>query len=473
MENLQQILDRFLEILQTLPEWIGGLWEWISKNDSPIGAVTGVLSLLVTLLLGVAGLMGWRRRSRKQENTPQPGADRDRQAMLAKIQANWIKPWLESDLYQKARVELKLTERDDAVQTRIHRYNQTGGDRGAEIPSDKPIEAIFGEAASQLLILGDPGTGKSTKLIELAKALLKSAAAPPTEPIPVILNLSFWTEWKKKAKQAALGEWIQSELVRLYGVSRPRANQWVEGEEIVPLLDGLDDVAAEQRAACVDAINTWRSQRGLQPVAVCCRREEYRKLPAPLDLASGIEVEPLGRADVETYLDKHRSKLQRVREALRDDPQLWDLMNTPLMLTVLFLASGVEGNEARSEPDPRQRLYLRFVSKMFDGPRNRQFSKKRALRWLGWLAAQLVNRDQIPFALEDLDLHWLPSRRARRTASVWFGLGGGLFGGLGAGLGGGLVGGLVGCLVGGLLGRLLGGLVFGRASKTSLRTLVV
>ena len=356
MENLQQILDRFLEFLQSLPEWIAGHWKTLDDNAAALGALIAFLALLV----GIAGLWLQRRRDRQQKNTPQPGADRDRQAMVAKIQANWIKPWLESDLYQKARVELKFTERDDAVQTRIHRYNQTGGARGAEIPSDKPIEEIFGEAAGQLLILGDPGTGKSTKLIELAKALLKSAAAAPTEPIPVILNLSSWTR-----NQTGLGEWIQSELVRLYGVSRPRAKQWVESEEIVPLLDGLDEVGAEQQAACVEAINTCRRQRGLQPMAVCCRREEYAKLPVPLDLAGGIEVEPLGRVEVETYLDKHGSKLQRVRQALRDDPQLWDLMSTPLMLTVLFLASGVEGNEARSEPDPRRRLYLRFVSKMF------------------------------------------------------------------------------------------------------------
>lgn len=382
MENLQQILDRFVKILQNFPDRISSLWETIDENN----AALGVVLTLLTLLVGIAGLWLQRRRSRTQPDTPQPGAGRDRQAMLAKIQANWIKPWLESDLYQKARVELKLTGRDDAVQTRIRRYNQTGGDHDAEIPSDKPIEAIFDEAAGQLLILGDPGTGKSTKLIELAQALLKSAAAAPTKPIPVILNLSSWTEWTKKAKQAPLGEWIPSELVRLYGVSRPRAKQWVEGEEIVPLLDGLDEVAAEHRAACVEAINTCRRQRGLQPMAVCCRREEYRKLPAPLDLEGGIEVEPLRRVEVETYLDKHGSKLQRVREALRDDPQLWDLMNTPLMLTVLFLASGVEGAEARSEPDPRRRLYLRFVSKMFDGPRNRHFGeKKRSAGSAGWL----------------------------------------------------------------------------------------
>ncbi len=139
-------------------------------------------------------------------------------------------------------------------------------------------------------------------------------------------------------------------MVRLYGVSRPRARQWVEDEHVVPLLDGLDEVAAERRIACVETINTCRRRRGLQPMVVCCRLEEYRKLPAPLDLAGAVAVEPLRRDEVESYLDKHGSKLQRVRDALRNDAELWDLMNTPLMLTVLFLASGVKGDEARSEP---------------------------------------------------------------------------------------------------------------------------
>ena len=389
--------------------------------------------------------------------------------MLATIRTNWIKPWLETDLYQQARVELQLSDRRDAVQPRIRRYSHTSTETGHEIARDKPIEEIFDEHGGQLLILGEPGTGKSTKLIELAKALLDGAADDSTKPIPVILNLSSWTEWTKKAKQAPLGEWIQSELVRLYGVSRPRAKQWVEGEEVVPLLDALDEVAAEQQSACVEAINSCRRQRGLQPMAVCCRREEYRKLPAPLDLASGIEVEPLGRADVETYLDKHVSKLQRVREALRDDPQLWDLMNTPLMLTVLFLASSVEADEARSEPDSRRRLYLRFFRKIFSGPRSRRFGEKRSLRWLGWLAAQLLNRDQTLFALENLDFPWLPSQRDERAGSMISGL----LGGLGVGLGGGLffgwyfglVGGLVFVLFGaqieGPIDRLFGGFFFG------------
>ena len=440
MENLEQIQDRFLEVFQSLPGMIGGFLETIGENDRGIVVVItflGVVISFLTLLVSLPRIKRWLKGEPKPPDPVQPGADRDRTAMLTKIRTKWIKPWLERDLYQQARLELQLTEHEDAVQTRLRSYSQTGGEPGPEIPRDKAIEEIFDDASGQLLILGEPGTGKSTKLVELARALLDRAEADASEPIPVILNLSSWTR-----NRSAPGEWIQSELVHRYGVSRPRARQWVEGADVVPLLDGLDEVAAEQRGACVDAINICRRQRGLQPMAVCCRLEAYRKLPAPLDLAGAVAVEPLRRDEVESYLDKHGPKVRRVRQALRDDPQLWDLMDTPLMLTVLFLASEVEGKEARSEPDPRRRLYLRFVRKMFGGPRPRRFGEEKALRWLGWLAAQLVNRDQIAFALEDLDLEWLPSRRARRAASVIFrlvfglvlGLGGGLFVGLVVGL---------------------------------------
>ena len=65
MENLQQILDGFLGFLQSPPDMIGRLWEWVVANATPIAAATGVLTLLVTLLLGIAGLK--RRRKRKQK----------------------------------------------------------------------------------------------------------------------------------------------------------------------------------------------------------------------------------------------------------------------------------------------------------------------------------------------------------------------------------------------------------------------
>ena len=61
MENLQQIFDRFLGFLRSLPDMIGGFWDSIGDN----AAALGVLLTFLALLVGIAGLMGWRPRRRK------------------------------------------------------------------------------------------------------------------------------------------------------------------------------------------------------------------------------------------------------------------------------------------------------------------------------------------------------------------------------------------------------------------------
>ena len=428
----------------TCADYLRTFWKFL-VTDAP---ALGVVLTFLTFLVALAALRHQRRKkTQTPDPTDSPRAQRDRAAMLTKTRREWVDEWLERDLYQAARLELQLTERHSAVEPRVRHYTRGPDGPGREFPRGTPIEQVFDGAAGQLLILGEPGTGKSTKLVELARALIERAENDPSHPIPVILNLSTWTK-----KRAALDEWMRDELVRLYGVSPERAKQWA-GKDLLPLLDGLDEVARGERAACVTAINTYRQAHGLQPLAVCCRREEYDALPVQLDLDNAVEVDPLSREDVESYLDAQGFKLQRVRHALDGDPELWTLMDTPLMLTVLFLASAAPADDGTTEPDARRRLYGRYVKAMFERPRMRRFARNKALRWLGWLAAELSNRHRIPFALEDLDESWLPSWPARRAAKWLFGLVGGLVFGL--------VGGLVFGMVGGLVRWLVLGLVLG------------
>ena len=51
-----------------------------------------------------------------------------------------------------------------------------------------------------------------------------------------------------------------------YDVPRKTGQAWVEADQILPLLDGLDEVALEHRAACVEAINSFRQEHGLLPL---------------------------------------------------------------------------------------------------------------------------------------------------------------------------------------------------------------
>jgi predicted NACHT family NTPase len=89
----------------------------------------------------------------------------------------------------------------------------------------------------------------------------------------VIFNLSSWA-----ARKDSLAEWMTAELTLKYQIPRPRASAWLSANAIFPLLDGLDEVAAESRAACVDAINAWLLE-AMSCVVVCCRFKEYNELP--------------------------------------------------------------------------------------------------------------------------------------------------------------------------------------------------
>ena len=307
MDFLQQFLATSLDYLRIVLDFL----------ESHAGAL-GVVIAFLALLVGIATL---RHQRRKKPQTPDPAdirrAQRDRAAMLTKTRREWVDEWLERDLYHEARLELQLTEQHGTVEPRVRHYTRSPDGPGREYAPGTSIEQVFDKASKQLLILGEPGTGKSTKLVELARALIGRAQNDPTHPIPVILNLSTWTK-----KRAALDEWMRDEMVGLYRVPAGRAEQWIEKEELLPLLDGLDEVARGDRAACVTVINTYRQAHGLQPVAVCCRREEYDALPVPLDLANAVQADTLTREDVERYLDAQGFKLERVRRALADDAEL-------------------------------------------------------------------------------------------------------------------------------------------------------
>ena len=54
--------------------------------------------------------------------------------------------------------------------------------------------SIAPEINGKLLILGNPGSGKTTTMLDLAKVLIDRATAQPDLPIPVLFNLSGWKD---------------------------------------------------------------------------------------------------------------------------------------------------------------------------------------------------------------------------------------------------------------------------------------
>ena len=90
------------------------------------------------------------------------------------------------------------------------------------------------------MILGEPGAGKTVTLLQLCRELIGEARTDTRKPIPVVLALSSWA-----AEQLPFEEWLRKEVREKYGLPKKVADDLVQGEQLLYLLDGLDEVAAD------------------------------------------------------------------------------------------------------------------------------------------------------------------------------------------------------------------------------------
>ena len=193
--------------------------------------------------------------------------------------------------------------------------------------------------------------------------------------MPVVFHLASWA-----ARQRPLADWLVDELAERYYVPRKVAQALTNAEQVLPLLDGLDEVAPEHRAECVKAINTFRQQHWLVPLAVCCRAADYQALSARVEFSGAVAIEPLSRAKVSTYLKQAGKRLAGVRTALRDDETLWELLDTPLMLSIVTLAyrgrSAAEVRATGSLEERRAHLFAAYTTAMFKRRSKAEFEQQ-------------------------------------------------------------------------------------------------
>lgn len=276
--------------------------------------------------------------------------------------------------------------------------------------------------------------------------------------------------------------WLAEQLTSQYQVPHQWAAKWVAESRILPLLDNLDEVAAERRRACVEKLNT---SHGL-PLVVCCREQEYAALPR-LQLLGAVIVQPLSDEQIETYLSTGGARLEGVRALLADDPALiaeeaesGRLIATPLMLSMLTLAyadvpiihlQGITPIQRRAE------VFDRYIDQVFVyRTPNPRFTKAMTISRLRWLAWQLQRTQRNIFLIEEMQPDWADTvwlhhlvggqirsvvRRTWSWQSIQTELRSSIVFGLVFGLSGGLVVALRNGLALGLLIGLVFGLVFG------------
>ena len=354
---------------------------------------------------------------------------------------------LAQSLQGAVQLELGLASRPAAVQNAVSLSLRLPDQPEQLLPSHTSIVQAYDLAQQELLILGEPGAGKSTLLLELAHHLVEQAEQKTQQPLPVLLPLSSWA-----TNRRPLQDWLAEQLALLYDVPGGLSQQWVQAEQLLPLLDGLDEMEVSARAACIAAINTYHREH-LRPLVVCSRTDEYDTATTQerLALHTAVVVQPLSAAQVDTHLANLGKPLAALRTALRKNATLQTLATTPLLLQLLMLT--YHGTSVRDLPHKeaqlRQQIWTDYVQRMVERKGDaRRYPLEVTCKWLGWLACEMRQRNLAIFSVEQIQLPWLPERQR-------------FFYPLSIGLAVGVVSWLLGWLFAGFLAGLVIGPVFG------------
>ncbi|MBD0369630.1 MAG: TIR domain-containing protein [Pyrinomonadaceae bacterium] len=309
----------------------------------------------------------------------------NRKHLLNAVREMWIKGVLE-DMKAPFGASLRI---------RFRVSKEANNDTTAEATFARParaeedVYAAFNKADHSLLILGDPGAGKTFLLLELLNELLKRAEQDRNMRIPVVLNLSSWVDWA--SRKESMRDWLISELVSVYDLSRKLAQHFVDNEWLILLLDGLDEITAGGpepasvdengaqklsvtcRRKCLEELNKYIEWRDTW-LALCCREDEYKALGIKLHTRRDnaiLRVLPLTDKQVETYLKKAGQKLKSLRKAIAEDPTLREMARTPFLLKIMSIAYEeqdglsaqviVEGGKGDEEAH-RKHLFEKYVS---------------------------------------------------------------------------------------------------------------
>lgn len=291
-------------------------------------------------------------------------------------------------------------------------------------------------ARKRVLILGNPGAGKSVMLMRLAHELAAEIQGHPgpNSPVPVRFHLGSWTP-----RAPNLGKWLSDVLNDWYSCGREDVRRWIEAGALLPLLDGLDEVAPDDRLACVAAINQHLDNHkgGL---VVTSRRQAYNDLrkEKPLKkVQAEVVLKPMGEAQREAYLARLGSGLETLRSALREQPVLRELASSPLMLRLMVKAyenaqPAALAGVIESAPEDRQgRLVEAYVTEMEKRPESQRYGTLRTRRALAWLSCAMNKHGMTRFEVERLQPTWLAGAAAPFAYAILSrGLGGGLMGGV-------------------------------------------
>lgn len=257
---------------------------------------------------------------------------------------------------------------------------QYGQQATQTLNSPEAVVAFFQQSGvdGRLLILGEPGAGKTQTLLTLGSGLLAKARSEGG-PVPVLLDLATW-------QGGTLAAWCMAQLWEQYRVPENLAQAWLGTAQLTLLLDGFDVLGTSQQRTCLAAIEGFLRGDMNHTIALCCRRQTLERTGLGFSqFNSGVLVMPLVAQQVKDYV--MGLEQPELWKRIKGDKVLQQLARFPLLLN--FLVESYEGQAAIANRADLVRLYGTHQIQRLAQRSPRAFSPVVTQRYLGWLARQL------------------------------------------------------------------------------------
>ncbi|MET8654291.1 NACHT domain-containing protein [Nocardia aurea] len=351
--------------------------QWNSRDDCFVSTSRARKTFVATASAAIAGLLVWVWFASGWETTGKvAGAATAVIGVMSTVAARW--PRRQSAADPATALEASATAVREQWQTeeKLHRladprplplrwttcardgvmdyWEVIRGVEGRETPIDldgrlDDIIDIFERIPSRrLVVLGEPGAGKSVLAMHFTLAAVRRRGAG--DPVPVLFPVASWNP-----RTTSLTAWMEARLCVDYPIlgGRTASGQTPARELILrgliwPVLDGLDEAPEQIRPEVITALN--RALSPGQPIMLTCRSAEYEAAVAAADdvvtAAAVIELTPLGLDEITSYLrvttapGRGADRWDTLFTHLRDHPggELAAALTTPLMTSLARVA---------------------------------------------------------------------------------------------------------------------------------------